>query len=140
MRRLAILPCCLAAVAAVGCGGSSAGDSSTVRIQEPVVPASRNEAPGGPIGRVALHAAQVVDPRDCPRWYEAGNGVTICRDYITAGSRQAHAVVRSVTRIGDKAVAEMGEPGGNPFALTLTRTGGRWRVYDEAGFLPAIGD
>jgi hypothetical protein len=33
----------------------------------------------------------------------------------------------------------MAEPGGNPFALSLRRRDGKWRVYDEAGLLPAAG-
>jgi hypothetical protein len=137
MRAWAVLLCWVAVIAVVdGCGGSDSGGS---KAPPAGAPAPVDEAPGGPIGRVALSAARVADPRDCPRWFEAGQGVAICRDYVTAGSRQAQARLRSVTRTGSKAVANMAEPGGNPFALSLRRRDGKWRVYDEAGFLPAAG-
>jgi hypothetical protein len=133
MRALAIAICVLSVA---GCGG----DGGSKPAPAPAAPVTTKEAVGGPIGKVALAAVQVVHPRECPRWYAAGQGVTICEDYITAGSRQSHARVREVTRMGERAVANMGEPGGNPFAVSLRRTGGKWRVYDEAGLLPMAGD
>jgi hypothetical protein len=101
--------------------------------------AAASSVQGDPIKRVAVAAAAVSDPTECPRWYERGDGVTICQTYVTAGSLQAGAAAGSVTRTGERAVVNMRKKGGSPFALLLRRTGGRWRVYDEANFLPVAG-
>jgi hypothetical protein len=136
MRGCVLPVCCVVVVVAAGCGGGSGGGSGGGVQQER---AAASSVQGDPIKRVAVAAAAVARPGDCPRWYERGDGVTICQTYVTAGSLQAGAAAGSVTRTGERAVVNMRKKGGSPFALLLRRTGGRWRVYDEANFLPVAG-
>jgi hypothetical protein len=117
-----------------GCGGNDSKPSTAA----PAAPASAAAAKADdPLVRIALAAVRVVDPKQCARLYEGGSGVRLCQDYITAGSLQSQARPRTITRAGAKAVVTLAEPGGNPVALLLRQSRGRWRVYDSPDLLPA---
>jgi hypothetical protein len=142
--RLLSLGIAAAAVAA-GCGGGSHSTTSSTPARGPVqtqIQAALSGpklAAGSPLGRVAVAAAAISDPNDCPRFYAPGNGVSVCVHYITSGTRHAGAQPVSYTRARDRAVVDMRKPGDDVFALLMVRRAGRWKVYDGGNFLPAAG-
>jgi hypothetical protein len=113
-----------------GCGG---GDGQTTsEAATTTSPAKADD----PLVRVALAAVQATDPTQCRRFYAGSKAVDLCEDYVAAGSLQAQAQPRTVERSGAKAVVTLAEAGGDPVALLVRQSRGRWRVYDSPNLLP----